>query len=297
MKSHYNLAKHWFCSTIVKVFIGSSKTLFFSSRGSLCLAHKNQSKLKRNKTKTHQKLVKKMIKTTIPLAYVTATPLGAHYSPSPYDVICDRKKEARAHPGNIHFHQLVEQFSSAYSNAKSKPQRSAVVTEIVNAVRSKATGGFVKFDKKAGQWVEVGERLAREKTGTQLRESLGNKYRSSHNFKRRVRKARNAQIAENMEQFVHCNPVVSQTIASLKQEVPKSIKQSDDEILLRFSEANSLMLEAMKNDEVLVRKFQQAEGSNHSVNFDNSFSSCSSCSGSDTDDSMSVDDLGPSSNE
>ena len=238
-----------------------------------------------------------MIKTTLPLEYMNPTPLGSHFLPGQYDVLCDRKKMARQHTGNLNFQKLIQKYSPDYGKAKSKPERSAVVTEIINAVRDKATGGFVKFDRKMG-WIEVGERLAREKTSSHLREALGNKYRSSHNFKRKLRKTRNAQNAENMEKFVHCNPIVAQTISNLRQRVPKSLCQTDEEILLRFSEANSLMLEAMKNDVDLVRRFQQAEGFIHSV-VDSSSDESSSRNwcGSDTDDPMSVDDLSPSSNE
>ena len=215
-----------------------------------------------------------MIKLPSLRSYETASPLAANYIPNEYDVICDRRKIAREHSGNKNFQKLIQKYSSAYGNAKTKPERSAVVSNVVNEIRAKGAT-FIKVDKKSGRWMECGDFLAREKTGQQLRESLGNKYRSSHKSKRRVRQAKNAYFAENLEQIVHKNPVVSHTIERLKYEVPKSYLKSDEEILFRFTEANSLMLEAMKTDARLVKSTTTIVSEY--------------CSGSDTDDSMSVD--------
>ena len=209
-------------------------------------------------------------------SYETATPLALNYTPGPHDVICDRRKIAREHMGNKHYQKLIQKYSSAYGKAKSKPERSAVVSNVVNSIRAKGAG-FIKIDKKTGQWFECGDFLAREKTGQQLRESLGGKYKSSHTSKRGVRKAKNAFFAETMlEHIVQKNQVVSHTIQRLKQEVPKSYLQSDEEILMRFTDANSLMLEAMKADARLVQSTTYM------------FTECCN-TGSDTDDSMSVE--------
>ena len=88
------------------------------------------------------------------------TVLSPHFVPGYYDVICDRKKQAREHSGNVRFQKLVNSASVAYGSASTKPERAAIVTDLVNSVRSHGTG-FVKYDKKTGQWIEVGDRLAR----------------------------------------------------------------------------------------------------------------------------------------
>jgi hypothetical protein len=49
-----------------------------------------------------------------------------------------------------------------YSATKNKAQRSIIVSDIVDTIRRKASGGFVKQEPD-GTWVEVGDTLAREK--------------------------------------------------------------------------------------------------------------------------------------
>ena len=142
----------------------------------------------------------------------------------------------------------------AYGNAHSKPERAAIVTDLVNSVRSQGTG-FVKFDKKIGMWIEIGDRLAREKTGQQLRETLGDKYRSSQDSKRRARKTKNAEMAENLETVVKKNKAVSETVDHMKEEVPSWFLKPDQEVLRLFTDANKRMLDAMKQDETLGRLF------------------------------------------
>ena len=187
-------------------------------------------------------------------AYESATVLSPHFVPGYYDVICDRKRAARDHPGNVRFQELVQQVSLAYGNAHSKPERAAIVTDLVNSVRSQGTG-FVKFDKKLGMWIEIGDRLAREKTGQQLRETLGDKYRSSQDSKRRARKAKNAEMADNLETIVKKNKAVSETVDHMKEEVPSWFLKPDQEVLNFFTDANKRMLNAMKQDNTLSRLF------------------------------------------
>ena len=55
-----------------------------------------------------------------------------------------------------------------YSAAKTKHEKSLVVTVIVDAVRDSSTqgrGGFVRRDPKSGRWFQVGDKIAREKVG------------------------------------------------------------------------------------------------------------------------------------
>ena len=85
--------------------------------------------------------------------------------PSRNDVICARGKKALLHPGNLAFRKLVNSKLDEYSMARSKLQKSAIVTDIVDMIRrGSPEGGFVK--EKNGEWYEVGDHIAREKTGT-----------------------------------------------------------------------------------------------------------------------------------
>jgi hypothetical protein len=59
--------------------------------------------------------------------------------------------------------------------AKSKHEKSMVVTVIVDAVTESTTqahGGFVRKDLAAGRWYEVGDKIAREKVGHALRDAI-----------------------------------------------------------------------------------------------------------------------------
>lgn len=65
------------------------------------------------------------------------------------------------HEGNKKFRKSVGFFLERYSNAKSKAQKSVIVSAIIDTVRSQAgDGGFVKKDASTGHWYEVGDFLA-----------------------------------------------------------------------------------------------------------------------------------------
>lgn len=65
------------------------------------------------------------------------------------------------HEGNKKYRKSVEFFLERYSNAKSKVDKSVIVSAIIDTVRSRADGGgFVKKDVSTGHWYEVGDLLA-----------------------------------------------------------------------------------------------------------------------------------------
>lgn len=75
---------------------------------------------------------------------------------SPLDVICDRGSSVAKHEGNLRFRQMIKDRLSKYSEAKSKIEKSLIVTSVVDSVRDNTPdGGFVKEIEK-GVWVEVG---------------------------------------------------------------------------------------------------------------------------------------------
>lgn len=65
-------------------------------------------------------------------------------------VICARGKLAFNHPGNKYFRYIVSKMHESYKEAETKLQRSIVVSEVVDMIRSKGLG-FVKKNSN-GQW-------------------------------------------------------------------------------------------------------------------------------------------------
>jgi len=84
------------------------------------------------------------------------TPLGGHFQPGEHDVICGRGRSIYNSTGNKNFRQLVESRVDEYSAAKTKLDKSAILSAIVAHVRQLAPqGGFIRKDNKTGEWFEV----------------------------------------------------------------------------------------------------------------------------------------------
>ncbi|CAB9515867.1 Nitrilase family, member 2 [Seminavis robusta] len=114
-------------------------------------------------------------------------PLSPNFQPGKLDVICSRGKFAYNSPGNCWFRCMVEEQMDNYSNAKTKTDKSLVVSILVNRVRHAAPeGGFVK--NVGGRWYRVSDRYSREKVGQQFRDLLHLKYKSSTKAKAEKRK-------------------------------------------------------------------------------------------------------------
>ena len=79
------------------------------------------------------------------------TPLSTDFQPGNLDVICGRGKAARNHEGNVAFRSYVETEIDRYSEATSKLEKTIIVSQIVQYIRSRSPhGGFVK--QEHGQW-------------------------------------------------------------------------------------------------------------------------------------------------
>ena len=69
---------------------------------------------------------------------------------------------------NCWFRTMVEEQMDNYANARTKTDKSLVVSVLVNRVRAaNPQGGFVK--NYGGQWYRVSDRYSREKVGQQFR--------------------------------------------------------------------------------------------------------------------------------
>ena len=114
-------------------------------------------------------------------------PLCLGFTPSDLDVICARGKLIYDHEGNRRFRELVKHHLPTYSECVTKMQKTRLVSHIIETVRRRSPeGGFVKNVK--GQWYEVGDRRAKEKTGQTMRDLLHTRYTSSTKAKARARR-------------------------------------------------------------------------------------------------------------
>jgi hypothetical protein len=192
----------------------------------------------------------------------TSTPLGQSFSPGLHDVICARGKQAFNHIGNKQLRAIIELSRDAYGTASTKAERSAVVSGVVEAIRANGAG-FVKQEKN-GQWIAVSGNLVREKVGQQLREAVGSKYKSSHIAKKRRRYTTCSKVSQSLEEVMQSSPEVSNAMAQLSQALQSTTSYNasspitDDQLMQLFDQANVAILNAVKRDTSLVRRFQQA---------------------------------------
>ena len=119
----------------------------------------------------------------LPLAITALTetkrmvPLDQSYQPGTYDVVCGRGKGSYNRPGNKRFRSLVATYIPQYMKARSKIDKSMVLNDIIDKVRSFTnpdTGSaaqFVKYTKSTG-WVLIGDEHTREKVGHAIREAI-----------------------------------------------------------------------------------------------------------------------------
>ena len=152
-----------------------------------------------------------------PIVSLSQGPLSTSSSPQttdgpgPYTVICARGKAAKNHSGNKHYRMILQRFVARYSKAKSKLEKSVVVSEIIESVRfavandtsgiGKRFGAFVK-QAKDGSWYEVSDDISREKVGANLRDMLHSQYKSSTKAKWQRRKI---EITTEFETLVNSN--------------------------------------------------------------------------------------------
>jgi hypothetical protein len=84
------------------------------------------------------------------------------------DVLCGRGGGTNVHPGNRRFRDLINGNRRAYIRAR-KNDKPAISRSIVRSIRE-MDGRFLKKDVKTGDWFEIGDDFAREKTSQALRQ-------------------------------------------------------------------------------------------------------------------------------
>jgi hypothetical protein len=109
---------------------------------------------------------------------------------SPYSVIIGRQKACRDAVGNRRLQVLASTILPKYAQANSRPEKSKIVSSLVEMVKQ-AGGSFVKLVD--GKWLGADHHAAREKVGVVLRDLLHDKYRSSTKSKVAARRQRLGQ--------------------------------------------------------------------------------------------------------
>lgn len=96
------------------------------------------------------------------------------------DVLCGRGGRINAHPGNVYFRTLVEQYKHKYCDPGTKNvDKARMASSIVYTIRNQQDaavgeggegGRFLKEDQDSGFWVEIGDEKAIRKAAQALRE-------------------------------------------------------------------------------------------------------------------------------
>lgn len=154
------------------------------------------------------------------------------FEPSPYSVVCGRGRRATEAVGNRRLGVIASMYVRRYSNAQKKEEKSIIVSEILEIVRSacpSSSHAFVRYSN--GQWWRVQNLHAREKIGTVLRDCLHSKYKSSTKSKLAKRKQRKTQQKSVMEEAKQeCNSVLPDSSVSNGGGVPTAVIHPKDEL-------------------------------------------------------------------
>jgi hypothetical protein len=111
--------------------------------------------------------------------------LPESFSPSQHDVVCGRGRNIFMHVGNQSFRQLVASRLQEYSDALTKLEKTRIIGEMVDHVRTNSPhGGFVKRSSKDGRWYQLLDFLSREKISQAFRDSLSDQYRQINDSKK-----------------------------------------------------------------------------------------------------------------
>ena len=161
-------------------------------------SHKTKSLSAKNKKQTNRTAFRDIMSFATTLSHYCSTtsvkkqPMPHDFELNHFSVICGRGKDCFNWIGNRRFRVLVEMNLEKYSNTMTKSEKTSIVKEIVETIRS-AGGSFVKFEK--GEWYEVGDAAAREKVGALFRDCLHDQYRSSS----KAKTARRRQVIKSKD--------------------------------------------------------------------------------------------------
>jgi hypothetical protein len=172
--------------------------------------------------------------------------LFPNFVPSKYTVICGRGKARSNYSGNVHLKLLVNNYLKPYSEAKSKIDKSTIVSAIIATVRHACypVAAFVKHEQD-GAWWEVDDAFAREKIGCLFRDRLHTQYRSSTKAKLARKALENASPSTSKQKTTPC------TMALEKLPTCEDSLQEPPDIQHR-SEACHSRVTSASNKEIVV---------------------------------------------
>ena len=95
---------------------------------------------------------------------------GADYilQPQSQDILFGRGKPFQERPGNVWFRNLLESYRDRYE-AAGKAEKTKLATEIVLVVKAHKDARFLKQSDKGNYWIEVDDKVAREKVSHSFR--------------------------------------------------------------------------------------------------------------------------------
>lgn len=104
----------------------------------------------------------KNVETSLPRQMKGMTLLAIDFIASDEDAICGRGSNCFNHTGNRKFRQIIDSNLIQYSNALTKFEKTTMICNIVNYIRTNSpTGtGFVKKDLDSGRYFDVGDYMA-----------------------------------------------------------------------------------------------------------------------------------------
>lgn len=97
--------------------------------------------------------------------------------PSSFDIICGRGKGVYDRPANKQFREQVHSSLTDYMNAKTKVDKSIVITNVIETIldsneQQEVRVRFVKKDALTRAWVELSYEEVREKVGHAMRAAV-----------------------------------------------------------------------------------------------------------------------------
>ena len=174
--------------------------------------------------------------------------LPSNFVPSQYSVICGRGKACTSAAGNRRLRAIINKHLQPYSEAKTKLEKSAIVSTIVDLVKKCTTeGGFVKFEE--GKWWEVEDSVAREKVGCILRDCLHTQYRSSTKAKLARRRAKMApddtsSNSSTRSHFPNASYTDQQSVVIKRTEGGNAVDKQKEAVSLR----NAMNIFSLQNE-------------------------------------------------
>lgn len=112
--------------------------------------------------------------------------------PDKFDVLCGQSRICASHTGNTRFQVVLDIYAPRYDAATSKQEKMTMTKEIVASIQQ-AGGRFMKY--RDGQWEEISDVTARDKTSHALRTKVASWKRQQQESKKGGKTGRRSSTA------------------------------------------------------------------------------------------------------